>query len=244
VNNPSLDLLVLTDLHYIHAADDTCTILERHCDLGPALIRKAFQDLQQRGVRSDALVLLGDLVNNGRATGADRDLADIAQAAHDTGLPTLALPGNHDGDSTQFFAAFDCPPGLHEIGGTGLIVFHDHVAPDDVTTRPEEALALPGQIARRHPGLPLVALQHNPLHPHIDHEYPFMPTNTGRILQSYREANVILSLSGHYHAGQPAHEVGPTTYCTLPATCEAPFFYAHVRLEGRTVGIDQHPLDL
>jgi hypothetical protein len=243
VNPPSLDLLVLTDLHYINLADDLCTIERRHCDLGPALIRKAFQDVRQAGVQPDALILLGDLVNNGRATGADRDLAEIAQAARDTGLPVLALPGNHDGDVGQFIGAFDCPPGLHELEGFGLLVFHDHIALDDVTTRSEEGLALPIQIAGQRPYLPLIALQHNPLHPHIESEYPYMPTNTDRILSSYRNANVLLSLSGHYHLGQPAHAVGPTTYCTLPATCEAPFTYAHVRLRGRTVSIDQRALD-
>jgi len=243
MNDPSLDLLVLTDLHYIHAADDLCAIERRRCELGPALIRAAFQEIQQAGVRPDALVLLGDLVNNGLAAGADRDLAEIVQAARDTGLPVLALPGNHDGDVATFVAAFDCPPGLHEIRGYGLIVFHDHVAPNDVTTRPEEPLALPEQIAHQRPDLPLVALQHNPLHPPIESDYPYLPTNVEEILAGYCAANVLLSLSGHYHLGQPAHPVGPTTCCTLPAACEVPFPYAHVRLRGRTVAIEQHALD-
>lgn len=240
---PSLDLLVLTDLHYIHAADDVCSIAARHCDLGPALVRAAFQDVQKAGMRPDVLLLLGDLVNNGLATGVDRDMAEIAQAARDTGLPILALPGNHDGEATPLIALFDCPPGLHEIGGFGFLVFHDHVAPDDVTTRPEEGLALPVEIARQRPNLSLIALQHNPLHPHIEHEYPFMPTNTDRILQTYHEANMLLSLSGHYHPGQPAHTHDGTLYATLPAACEAPFPYAHVRLRGREVEVNLHALD-
>jgi len=243
VSVPSLDLLVLTDLHYIHAADDVGTIAERHCDLGPALIRAAFQDVQKAGVRPDVLLLLGDLVNNGLATGADDDLAEIAQAARATGLPVLALPGNHDGDAATFVALLGCPAGLHEVGGVGFMIFHDHVAADDVTTRPEEGLALPAEIARQCPGLPLIALQHNPLHPRIEHEYPFMPTNTDQILQTYREANVLLSLSGHYHPGQRAHALDGTLYATLTAACEAPFPYAHVRLRGREVEVNLYPLD-
>jgi hypothetical protein len=243
VNDLSLDLLVLTDLHYIHRADDVCTIAARHCDLGPALIRAAFQDMLEAGVQPEVLLLLGDLVNNGLAAGADHDLAEIAQAARDTCLPVLALPGNHDGDTAPFIARLDCPPGLYEIGGFGLIVFHDHVAPDDVTTRPDNALNLPVEIARRRPDLPLVALQHNPLHPHIAHEYPFMPTNTPDILESYRQANVCLSLSGHYHPGQAAHSLDGTLYATLPAACEAPFPYAHVRLRGSKAEVNLHALD-
>jgi hypothetical protein len=125
----------------------------------------------------------------------------------------------------------------------GLIVFHDDVAPDDVTTRPAECLTLPGQIACQRPDLPLVALQHNPLHPHIAHEYPYMPTNAPQILESYRRANVLLSLSGHYHPGQPAHPLDGTVYATLPAACEAPFSYAHVRLRGRAVEVNLHALN-
>ena len=243
MKDPSLDLLVLTDLHYIHTAEDTCAIEKRRCELGPALIRAAFQESQKTGFQSDALILLGDLVNNGLAPGAAQDLAEIAQAARETGLPLLALPGNHDGDVATFVATFDSPAGLYEIGGVGLILLYDRVAAGDVTTRPEETLALPGQIARQRPELPLIALQHNPLHPYIEAEYPYMPTNVDRILESYCEASVLLSLSGHYHSGQPAHQVGPTTYCTLPATCEAPFPYAQVRIHGRTVEIEQRALD-
>jgi Icc protein len=243
MNVPSLDLLVLTDLHYINTADDSCSIEKRKCELGPVLVRAAFQEMQKAGIRPDLLILLGDLVNNGLAAGADRDLAEIAQAARDTGLPILALPGNHDGEIAPFVALLDCLPGLHEIGGVGFIVFHDCVAPDDVTTRPEEALTLPAELARQHPDLPLVALQHNPLHPQIEHEYPFMPTNTLEILDSYRRANVLLSLSGHYHPGQPAHALDGTVYTTLPAACEAPFSYAHVRLRGREAEVTLHALD-
>jgi len=194
-------------------------------------------------VRPDVLLLLGDLVNNGLATNADDDLAEIARAARGTGLPILALPGNHDGDVAPFVALLSCPPGLHEIGGFGFLIFHDHVAAADVTTRPEEGLALPVDIARQRPDLPLIALQHNPLHPDIKHEYPFMPTNTDDILQTYHEANVLLSLSGHYHPGQPAHSHDGTLYATLPAACEAPFSYAHVRLRGREVEVNLHALD-
>ena len=149
-----LDILVLTDLHYIGAADDVCTIEQRQCDLGPALIQGAFRHLEQDGIRPDLLILLGDLVNDGLATGAEIDLTAIAQAAHDTGLPLLAVPGNHDGDAARFATLFGCPPGLHEIGGYGFLIFHDRVALDHVTTRPAEGLVLPGETSRQHPDLP------------------------------------------------------------------------------------------
>jgi predicted MPP superfamily phosphohydrolase len=242
MSNATLDILVLSDLHYIGVADRVCPIPERKCALGPALVRAAFQELGQEGIEPGLLILLGDLVDDGRAEGADVDLAAIAQAAQETRLPILALPGNHDGDPGQFIRLFGCAPSLHEIEGYGFLVFHDDVTLDDVTVRPPEGLALPAQTARERPDLPLVALQHNPLHPHIEADYPYMPTNTQQILRGYDEAGVILSLSGHYHKGQPAHPVGDTIYYTLPAACEAPFRYAHIRLQGREVSVRERSI--
>jgi hypothetical protein len=37
--------------------------------------------------------------------------------------------------------------------------------------------------------------------------------------------------------------LGGTLYTTLPAACEAPFCYAHVRLRGREVEVNLHALD-
>ena len=233
----SLDILVLSDLHYIGVADRVCPIPQRKCHLGPALIRAAFRQCRQEGIEPELLILLGDLVDDGLAEGAEADQAAVAEAARETGLPILAVPGNHDGDVNEFVRLYGCSPGLHEIGGYGFLVFHDHVAPDDVTTRPPQGLALPGPIARRRPDLPLVALQHNPLHPHIEDDYPYMLTNAQEILRGYKEAGVVLSLGGHYHHGQPAHPVGGVICYTLPAACEAPYRYAYVRLRGREVEV-------
>jgi hypothetical protein len=122
-------------------------------------------------------------------------------------------------------------------------LFHDQVAENAVTTRPPHGLALPAQVAREHPGMPLVALQHNPLHPDIEADYPYMLTNRQEILRAYDEVGVVLSLSGHYHHGQPAHPVGKTTVYTLPAVCEAPFRFAHIRLDRREVQVWEHALD-
>ena len=94
--------------------------------------------------------------------------------------------------------------------------------------------------------LPLVALQHNPLHPHIEADYPFMLANADAVLSGYRDAGVLLSLSGHYHPGQAAHRLGGSaggmSCYTAPAICEEPFRFAHVRLRGREVEVYEYVL--
>ena len=234
--DPALDMLVISDLHYVGEADHIPPAQERDSSLGPVLLRRSLWRLRDQG-KVGLIVILGDVVDNGLADGTDRDLATVAREAHRSGLPVLAVPGNHDGDPQRFAGVFGCEPGVHEIGGYGFLLFHDRVGEGEVTTRPLEGLQLPGQVASQRPGLPLVALQHNPLHPDIESDYPYMLTNRNEILSGYNQTGVILSLSGHYHAGQPAHQAGNVTCYTVPAACEAPFRFAHVHLEGRQIEV-------
>lgn len=247
---PSLDILVISDLHYIRKADHTCPLEEGQCLPGPVLLRKALQRLQYEGINVGLLIVLGDVVDNGEASGAEKDLVAVAEEARNLDLPVLAVPGNHDSDFERFAEIFGCRPGLHKVGGYGFLLFHDHVGEGDVTTRPRSlgGLSLPGEVASQRPVLGLVALQHNPLHPQIESDYPYMLTNADAVLSGYEEAGVILSLSGHYHAGQSAHRVGNLTCYTVPAACENPFRFAHVRLRGREkenkVQVREHSLKM
>jgi hypothetical protein len=93
-------------------------------------------------------------------------------------------------------------------------------------------------------GLPLVALQHNPLYVGGQHDYPFELANTGQVLEEYRQGGVILSLSGHCHPGQPLRDVAGVPCYTVPAACERPFRFAHLRLEGTKAEITELALDI
>jgi predicted MPP superfamily phosphohydrolase len=242
-SDPSLDVLVLTDLHYVNEADHVCPIEQRKCALGVTLVKRAFEWARDRGVDVELVVVLGDVVDSGEASGADSDLAAVVEAVRRPGIPVLAVPGNHDGSTARFCDAFECSPGIHEVGGYRFLLFADDVGLGDVTTRPMDGLDLPKEAARVQPKMPLVALQHNPLHPAIESDYPFVLTNVAEVLSTYRDAGVILSLSGHYHPGQAHHRVGQVSYVTVPALCEEPFHFAHVRLRGREVMVEEVGLD-
>jgi len=238
-----LDVLVVSDLHYVRLAQHVPTIAKRRSELGRALLRGTFQRLQKEGIAIDLAIVLGDVVDYGGAVGAERDLADIARMLQELGVPVLAVPGNHDGDPQRYGAIFGHGPGLFCIRDHGFYVFRDWIGPGDVTVRPPGAVRMPVQIAAQAPGLPLVALQHNPLHPRIERDYPYMLANAEAAMNAYREAGVVLSLSGHYHAGQAAHEVDGVVYYTVPALCEVPFRFAHLHLAGRHVELQEYALE-
>jgi len=241
---PTLDILVVSDLHFVERANGSCRHPCRRTELGLVLMRKAWLRLKHLGIRPDVVVLLGDAVDDGLAEGAEFDLAALADALRGFGVPCLAVHGNHDGPVPAYERVFGTAPGLHTVNGVGLIVFNDAVGPGDVTTRSAEDLRIVEDAAQQNPGLPLVALQHNPLHPAILADYPYMLTNGDAVLAAYARAGVVASLSGHYHVGQGPSVLDGVAYYTAPALCEAPFGFAHVRIKGRDVRVQEHALRL
>ncbi|MBN1641614.1 MAG: metallophosphoesterase [Anaerolineae bacterium] len=228
-----LDALVVADVHYVDQADHVCPLAWRKCALGRVLLERAYRALRAQGVAIDVAILMGDAVDNGRAAVAERDLAAVAEMMRSWGAPLLAVPGNHDGDAGRFAATMGCAPGLHEVAGYGFLVYADRVGEGEVTVRPAQGLRLPGEVAAAHPDLPLVALQHTVLYPPIESTYPYVLDNCEAAMRSYVDADIMLSLSGHYHAGQAPCALDGVTYYTAPALCEAPHPFAHLRLEGR-----------
>lgn len=239
-----LDILVIADPHFTHAASPAFAKAGRHTQLGQLLLRKALWRLQHLGIKPDLIVLLGDLVDNANAPGGQEDLQALAVEAHKAGIRILAVPGNHDGDPAAYARTIGCAPGMHRIGDYVFLVFHDLCQGGNVYYRPADQLDLPARAAAAFPGLPIIALQHHPHDPVVPKSYPYHLTNRVAIMDTYRDAGVCLSLSGHYHPGQPAHVVDSVTYATAPSLCETPFRFQHVHLAGRSVRVEEHALHL
>ena len=238
-------LLVIADIHYV--SDPTAAAeapASRHVLLGRELLRRAIEDARRRG-GFDAIALMGDLLEDGRAPYALADLralrAEIDAAAPEG--PLLVVAGNHDDHGEAVLDAFGARTGLVELGGYRFCVFCDAYEEAKYGTRRESDRRLLRELARR-PGGPLVALQHNPMNPPIDSDYPFMLTNRREVLRDYADAGVLLSISGHYHAGQPLNAADGVRFYTAPALAEQPFPYALVTLDGQEVSVEERRLSL
>ncbi len=241
--NPSpLDVLILADLHYTARARHACAIASRQTPLALLFVQKALARLRDQGITPGLILLLGDLVDDGDAPGGADDLTHLAGELLKTGIRILAVPGNHDGDPARVARLFDSAPGLHLVDGYGFLLFADQRGQNDHYSRTPESLTWPAQAAAQHPGAPLIAVQHHPLHPAIRDPYPYMLDNHDEVLASFRKARVRLSLSGHYHPGQSAHVHGGISYSTAPALTEAPFAFQHLRLEGSRFELTTHTL--
>ncbi len=215
-------LLVLADLHHVAKARHAPPAGPRQCRLGLELARRAIARAL-RWERPDAIVVLGDLLDDGRAPGAEEDLTELAEALRRPGIPVIVTPGNHDGPAERVLAAFGQDDDVHELGHWLLVTFTDRYGEDDRAARDARGLERLRAVREAHPGRPIVALQHSPVHPPIESAYPYNLTNAAQVMRAYRECGVTLSLSGHYHPGLAACEADGVRYAVAPALCEAPF---------------------
>ena len=249
MNDPcEFRLLVLADVHCASRAAGSAAVPADHCGwAGHELIGRAIEDARHHG-GFDRIALLGDLLNDGGAPDADCLLAaikaEIRLAVADA--PLLVVPGNHDGDADRLLAALDHRPGSHEIGPYRFVTFADPYEPGDLCTRRQADRRLLRDIAARDGG-PIIVLQHNPMNPPISQaDYPYMLTNREGVMSDYSSAGVLLSISGHYHPGQPLSTAAGVKYFTAPAISVWPLPYTLIRLRRREVAVEHRrlgPLD-
>ena len=243
----SLRLLVLADAHYSTGGPNAFTPPQRRIELGRELVRRAIEDARRRG-GFDVICLVGDMMNDHAAPTARADLLalrqEIAQGAPD--VPLLAVPGNHDGDPGRLMSIFDQPAGMQEIGGYRFFAFCDAYGPGDVCTRPADQMEQFRLAAAESAGRgPLIVLQHNPMNPVIPSDsYPYMLTNRDEVMADYVHAGVLLSLSGHYHAGQEPSIADGVRYYTAESLCQPPYGYSVITLDGEHVSIEPRRLML
>jgi len=239
-------LLVIADSHYAPGGKvGPDAPPNRLRAMGCELIRRAIEDAKLHG-GFDAVALLGDLINDGREDYADQAveevLATVRQGAPDAEV--MIAPGNHDWSGQVLPAGLGGRDKMFQLAGYRFIVFADPYVETMWGSRRDCDRRRLRELARRSGG-PIVVLQHSPMNPYIDSsEYPFMLTNRSEVMRDYARAGVLLSISGHYHAGQPLNYSDGVAYFTSPAVGDAPFSYSLVTLGGREVGVEVRRLFL
>jgi histidinol phosphatase-like PHP family hydrolase len=183
-----------------------------------------------RLIRPDAAVILGDLVNDGSGSDADRLFGDLARILDRLACPWFAVPGNHDCDAGRFAEYFGPLPEWLDIEGVRLIPFVDPEEPGYNARRLSEDLERMTTAGRNAPG-PVVALQHVPLFPAGRSQCPYNYVNSEAVIRAMRSAGIGVSVGGHYHAGfDPIQEDG-LVFAACPALCEFPFRFLVLEID-------------
>jgi len=237
-------VLAISDLHYAGLARQTLQPAFTHGELGRILLKKAFLRLEHLSIKPDLVVVLGDLVADGRDRDAESDLIALHSELTRTGIPFLVVPGNHDQGCERLNDLFDISPGLHTYGDYGFILYDDTHAEAHTTVRSEQSLKFTEKLAKENPKLSLIALQHAPIYPAIKSLYPYRPTNSTEIMESFQKSGILLSLSGHYHLGQSLRINEGVYYHTVKSLVEEPFSFSLIRLEGKKVEVEELSLKL
>ncbi|MFP4105148.1 MAG: metallophosphoesterase [Phycisphaerae bacterium] len=230
---PELRLLIITDVHYEpqppHEVDESTR-------LAAEWVRRAVEDAKMRG-GFDAVVLLGDLVNE---ASLPAELAgEVAGEARDGAgdKPVFVIPGNHDPSLVKLQDIISTGTRIETLNGYRLVLLTDRYESQRECTRPRKNLELIEDL-RSDDDRPAIALQHNPVHPPIDSDYPYLPTNRSAIMAGYEQAGVLLSISGHYHEGQPLTECKGVRYLTCPSLTDPPYRYTLVHLRDEQIEVD------
>ena len=235
----SLTILAMTDLHYLPRLREERPEPSRVYRLALEWTVRAIREAR-RVSTPDVIVILGDLLEDGAAPGAEADAADLAAAVREAGLPVIVAPGNHDIEAARLLRLFGDHAGAHRIKGCLLYSFADPYAADNTCTRPRESIE---RFLDEPSSGPVIAIQHSPIYPPVDSsEYPYMPSNVPEIMESYRRKNVLLSLSGHFHAGQEPAQKDGTTYLTCASLVGPPFPFHLIRAQGREARIERRQL--
>ncbi|WP_309127358.1 HAD-IIIA family hydrolase [Microbacterium sp.] len=240
----------ITDPHLRHHLPGSSAIPRRRSREAAELLADAAADAKTRG--ADVIVLTGDLVDvpmylfgPERDAEADEPLWAAARADYrlvrrildGTGLPWIALPGNHDSHRLVAEELGDGAP-IRDVGGVRFVSFWDrevhHNRPQRILAerhRFDQVLAEPGP-------LPQVHLQHYVISPVLDEEYPHTYLEGHELLRRISESTIVrLVLSGHYHVGVKPAQHGGALLSVTPALTESPHPYRLFDLDpqsGRT----------
>jgi len=228
-------IVVISDVHF--STTDNISVPSRRKEFGDILLNRTINRIN-RFIKPDITLLLGDLVDDAQ----EKDLKVIKELSDKIQGPKLVVPGNHDGDWSQFCDVFQELPDYLDVAGYRFVPFCDEEAPGYNATRSEEDLERMKRVREGYNG-PIIAIQHVPLFPPSQHECPYNLTNAESVLQIMKDANIQWVIAGHYHPGFQLFDEGFSSI-VAPALCSKPFRFLVINIDGQNTEVIEHPLSM
>ena len=251
---PPFHFAHLTDLHARQAIPGTSIHPDRHSRAGFTLLKQAINQAREAG--AEALCFTGDLLDvpddwlaqplvqwpREAIRQTQADYLQAYQILETSGLPWLALPGNHD-QPELFAEVFESGLLTRSWGNYAFVGFTDWEGEGHVPHR-TDTLAEHWQALLQAGPTRQVHLQHYVLTPFISHPYPHnYPQGETWAKAMAASGRVVLSLSGHWHTGSRLSYVGPSGFAVGQAMCTPPHPWYLYTLHEQQVSVFPHHLD-
>jgi len=230
-----IKIIVISDVHF--STTPNISVPSRRKEFGDILLNRVVNRIN-RFIKPNITLFLGDLVDDAQK----EDLEVIKRLADKLQCPTMVVPGNHDGDCSQFVDVFQELPDYLDVAGYRFVPFCDEEAPGYNATRSEGDFERMRNAREGYDG-PIIAVQHVPLFPPGGHECPYSLTNAETALQIMKEEKIQWVIAGHYHPGFQLFEEGFVSI-TAPALCEKPFRFLEINIEGQNTEVIEHRLSM
>ncbi|MGC8976375.1 MAG: metallophosphoesterase [Candidatus Ratteibacteria bacterium] len=222
-----MKILLIGDLHY--RSDGISLIPERKTKFGIEFLKRIKRRINEN---IDIIIICGDLIDDGGNINAENEYNEIKKTLDDFKTKKiLYVFGNHDKDLKKFYKIF--PDTRYFVSDNFIFyVFLDKYYESDICIRSQEEIKNFKRFISENPDKKIVVIQHNPVYPKIESSYPYNIKDAEKIQNLYKENNVFLSISGHYHKGINLTKKDGVYYFTLPAICEEPFKFFILELKN------------
>lgn len=233
-----MKLVLISDTHYM--PDREAAVGRRLAGIADILLLRAVHRIN-RVIKPDAVLLLGDLVNDGSGPEGADQLALLQQTVDLLDCPCLAIPGNHDGAPDDFYRIFARPRPTVDVGGVRIASFVDLEEPGYNARRTDGDLRAMDAVRGDWRG-PIIMAQHVPVFPPGACACPYNYLNVDDVLVRMKQQGIRLALAGHYHAGFGPIEADGMTFLGAPALCETPFPFLELDIDGDSLTVRRHEL--
>lgn len=217
---------IFTDSHY-SSAEITCG--NRYNSASLSKIREAYQSFKRENC--DMVVSLGDLIDCENEHDREiKNLVQISRIIKESGIPTVAVMGNHDAftfteDEYYDILGRDCRPYSRNIGGKNMVFLDTCYFQDGSRYKPGDSdwtdtyfpdmEGLQREISQMSGDIYI--FMHQNIDPSLPEEYRVSNAEAIRHMIE-RNGNVRGVYQGHYHKGNRL-ELNGISYVTFQAMC-------------------------
>ena len=215
-----MKVLVIGDLHY--RSDGFSLIPERKTKYGIEFLKRIKRRLNEN---IDVIVIAGDILDDGENPDSEKEYIEIKKVLDEFNVKKVLVAfGNHDKNTEKFYKIFG-ENRFFIYDNFLFYVFCDRYYEGDICIRDNEEIENFKNFVRENSYKKIIVIQHNVIYPEIESSYPYNLKDYQKIHSLYKENNVFLSISGHYHKGIQLINKDGIFYFTAPAICEEPFKY-------------------